>query len=104
MIGLLLVATLTTASPDPRCAARVDFHRSPRGIITTPRMAREVARIYLNAVYGADWIDRELPLKVSIARGVWHVEGQLPPGSVGGVAEIDLCQSTGRVLRMVHGQ
>lgn len=104
MIGLLTMA-LVAAGPDPRCAARVGFHQPPHGIISTPRIASQVAETYLDAIYGKDLIDRELPLKVSVSREVWHVTGKdLPVPTVGGVAEIDLCQSTGQVLRVVHGE
>lgn len=102
MIGL--VAMLAVVGADPRCAARVGFYQPPRGIISTPRIATRVAQTYLEAIYGADAIGRELPLKVSISRQVWRVEGTSPPNSVGGVAEIELCQSTGQVLRVAHGK
>jgi hypothetical protein len=102
MIGL--IAMLAAAGADPRCAARVGFYQPPHGIISTPRIAEEVARTYLDAIYGTDTIARELPLKVGISHEVWRVEGTLPPNSVGGVAEIELCQSTGQVLRVVHGK
>ncbi|MES2496037.1 MAG: NTF2 fold immunity protein [Pseudomonadota bacterium] len=104
MIGFLALAMATGTEPDPRCAARVDFYQPPRGIISTPRMAVEVARTYLEAIYGASVIARQLPLTVSRRREVWHVEGVMPRNSVGGVAEIDMCQSTGQVLRVVHGK
>lgn len=103
MIGFLALAMTTGTEPDPRCAARVDFYQPPRGIISTPRTAVEVARTYLEAIYGASAIARQLPLKASIRREVWHVEG-VSRNSVGGVAEIDMCQSTGQVLRVVHGK
>lgn len=102
MIGLM--AMLHAASADPRCAAHVSFYQPPHGMISTPRIAKQVARIYLDAIYGAGTIAHELPLKVAISREVWHVEGTLASNSVGGVAEIELCQSSGQVLRVFHGK
>lgn len=104
MIEFLALAMATGTGPDPRCAARIGFYQPPYGIISTPRMAVEVARTYLDAIYGASVIARQLPLKVGIRREVWHVEGVLPRNKVGGVAEIDMCQSTGQVLRVAHGK
>jgi hypothetical protein len=103
MIGLAMMLA-TVPGPDPRCAARVGFYHPPHGVISSPEVAARVAEAYLDAIYGKKIIDRELPLKVSIQRGVWHVSGKdLPTGWVGGVAEIDLCQTNGQVLRVVHG-
>lgn len=104
MIGFLAFTLASAVGPDPRCAARVDFYQPPHGVISTPRMAVEVARVYLEAIYGVKNIARQLPLEASIDREVWHVRGVLPQVSVGGVAEIDLCQSTGQVLRVTHGK
>ena len=108
-IGIFVVlmcwASSASAAGDPRCSARVGFYQPPRGIISTPRMAAHIAEIFLTAIYGPDLIRRELPLKVSIDREVWHITGKdLGPNMVGGVAEIDLCQATGQVLRVVHGK
>ena len=105
MVELFAMAAVVAMKPDPRCAARVGFYQPPHDIISTPNMAARIAEIYLDAIYGKVLIDRELPLKVSIAREIWHVTGNdFPVPSVGGVAEIDMCQSTGQVLRVVHGQ
>jgi hypothetical protein len=74
-------------------------------MISTPRTAARIAEIYLNSVYGAAQIGSELPLKVRISKQVWHVTGRnMGPGHIGGVAEIDLCQSTGQVLHVTHGK
>ena len=103
MIGLFVLAA--TVGADLRCAARVDFYQPSHGIVSTPRVAVQIAHTYLNAIYGKAQVDLELPLKVSIRREVWHVTGKdLPKWSVGGVAEIDICQSTGQVLRVFHGE
>lgn len=108
-IGFFVVLTCWTysasAASDPRCSARIGFYQPSRGIISTPRMAAHIAEIYLTAIYGSDLIRRELPLKVSIDREIWHITGKdLGANVVGGVAEIDLCQATGQVLRVVHGK
>ena len=106
MIGLMMLAA-AVSGPDPRCAARVDFYQPPRGAISTPHMAAQIAEIYLAAVYGSDVIRKELPLDVEIEREVWIVRGthrKVRPWEtfIGGLAEIEMCQSTGQVLRIVH--
>ena len=103
MISLLVAAAV--ASVDARCASRVDFYQPPEGIVSTPESAARVAEIYLTLRYGAPLMRRELPLKARLERGVWLVQGKdLPQGFAGGVAEIQICRSNGRVLRVVHGK
>jgi len=63
VIGLLAMATAITTGADPRCAARITVFQPRRGMISTPRIALKVARAYLDAIYGADNIERELPLR-----------------------------------------
>ncbi len=106
MLGFLAMAAAAAAvGPDSRCAARVGPYQPPHGIIGTPRVAARVAEIYLVSIYGAELVQRELPLRVLIRREVWHITGRnLGPDFVGGVAEIDICQSTGQVLRVTHGK
>lgn len=59
--------------------------------------------VYLTAVYDKAQIESELPLVVSLKDKVWTVKGSFSrKHSVGGVAEIDLAQQDGRVLRLTH--
>ncbi len=103
MIFLLMAAAV--ASVDARCASRVDFYQPPQGIVSTPEAAARVAEIYLTPIYGAPLIQEELPLKARLERGVWVIKGKdLPQGFFGGVAEIHICRSNGRVLRVIHGK
>jgi len=104
MIEILALTMAAATGPDPRCAERVGFYQPSRGVVGTPRIAADVARLYLEAVYGTSQIARQLPLGVSISREVWYVRGVLPRATVGGVAEIEICQSTGKVLRITHGK
>ena len=101
----LLLMAATVASVDVRCSARVGFYQPHEGIVSTSETAAQVAEVYLNNIYGAPTIQRELPLRVGLDRGVWKVEGKrLPVYAVGGVAEIQICKSNGLVLRLVHGK
>ena len=105
MIGLLMMlAAAAGADTDSRCAPP-QIGQPARPVIEDEDTARQVAQVYLAKFYGADLIKAELPLRVSLRNGVWHVKGKAPRQiEVGGVAEIDLCQSSGQVLWLFHGE
>ena len=103
-IVLLVVTTPALAATDVRCAATVGGYQPATGMVGDRSIALEIARTYLSAIYGAEQIAAEMPLKATVREGVWHVEGVLKPGFDGGVAEIEICQSTGRVLSVRHGK
>lgn len=93
---------LDEARQDRRCADRLDRFQPANGVISTRAIAKKVAYQYLREVYPDD--DGLHQLTATLKNGIWHVEGYIPPDHAGGVAEIDLCQSNGRVLRIIHGQ
>jgi hypothetical protein len=97
-------ATPASAASDVRCAGKVEGHPPAAGLVATPSVAVALARTYLSAIYGAKQINDQLPLKATVHRGVWRVEGTLKPNLKGGVAEIEICQSTGQVLSVDHGK
>jgi hypothetical protein len=99
-----VLAGTAIAEPDARCASRIGFYQPPTGIVSTPKNASRVAEIYLSSVYGSDQIKSQLPFDITAENGVWLVTGKLPRGFVGGVAEIEICQSNGLVLRIAHGK
>lgn len=73
------------------------------GMIPNETVAHDVARVYLTAAYGKARIESQLPLVVGFKDKVWTVKGSFNRmHSVGGVAEIDLAQQDGRVLRLTH--
>jgi len=73
-------------------------------MVASESVVLDVARIYLSAIYGAGQIKNEMPLKAKIRMGVWHIEGSLKAGFDGGVAEIEICKSNGRVLSVIHSK
>lgn len=97
--SVLFVASvvMTTALAQPHS------YPPPGGMIPNEIVAREVAKVYLVAVYGKAQIESEFPLVVSLKDKVWTVQGSFNrKHSAGGVAEIDLAQQDGRVLRLTH--
>jgi hypothetical protein len=102
LLGLMLAGT---ASPEDRCAGNVDRVQPVRGVIASATTAQEVALAYLKPIYGEKIIARELPLRATLADGIWTIVGSPPTGRgafVGGLAEIKLCQRNGRVLSIIH--
>ncbi|WP_187371489.1 NTF2 fold immunity protein [Methylobacterium oryzihabitans] len=87
---------------DRRCASPVDLAALDRGIVPDAATAEAVAFVYLASIYGEAHIRGELPLRARLSDGIWTVEGTLPPGFVGGTAQILLCQRNGTVLSVIH--
>jgi hypothetical protein len=99
-VSLVLVTNMVTMS----AAAQTHSYAPPGGMIADAAIARDLAKVYLIAVYGKKQIEYELPLSVSLKEKVWTVKGILNgKRRDGGVAEIDLAQQDGRVLRLTHG-
>lgn len=97
--SVLAVVSLVT----PSAMTQTHSYTPPGGMIPNEVVAREVAKVYLTAVYGKAQIKSQLPLLVSHKDKVWTVKGSFNrQHSVGGVAEIDLAQQDGKVLRLTH--
>ena len=96
----ILVATSLLAI---NALAQTHSYTPPGGMVPNEAVARAVAKVYLTAVYGQAEIESQLPLIVSLKDKVWTIKGSFnKKHSVGGVAEIDLAQQDGRVLRLTH--
>lgn len=76
----------------------------PDGVIRDGLVAAKVAEIYLTSVYGKDQIEKQRPLVADLSGGIWTIRGTPPSKgrSFGGVAEIEIAKTDGRVLRMSH--
>ena len=82
---------------------KVDRHEN--GIIPNAKTAVDFAKIILNYHYGEEEINEEKPFDVELINNrVWYISGSLPEGYLGGVAEIFIQKSDGKVLRMYHGK
>lgn len=76
----------------------------PQGFIPDEKTAIAVAEAVLFPVYGEGKIRSEEPFKATLKNGVWRVEGTLPSGYLGGVAELQMNKSDGKILKMIHGK
>jgi len=107
---LLLVASLAWAlgggfaahAADPRCARPVDLFQPNRGVISNAKIAKAIALTYLIPIYGEATVRHEMPFTAALNNEVWTVNGTLPPGWIGGTAQILLCQRNGMVLSIIH--
>jgi hypothetical protein len=72
--------------------------------VKTREQAVSIAEPILKSAYGADAIDRQKPLVAKQNGDVWVVRGTLPIGMKGGVAEVQLCARTGKVIKVLHGE
>lgn len=73
-------------------------------MVPDEKAAVKVALAILEPIYGKKTLDGEQPFKAKLTKGVWHVEGSLPEGWLGGVAEIEFRKSDCQVLKIIHGK
>src|SRR3989338_6827297 len=74
------------------------------GFVPNEETAIKIAEAVWLPIYGKEVVDREKPFKATFEGDLWHVEGSLPEGWKGGVAEIEINKSDGKVLRVTHGK
>ena len=106
-LGLCLSAVLLLVA-----SAKADDqynYRPEGGYVSRRETAIAIGEVILKSIYGKRMIDAEKPLKATLSPdGVWLIEGsgRLIPGILqkGGVAEIWISKSDGRILRVLHGE
>jgi len=77
----------------------------PNGFVPDATTASRIAEAVWIPIYGQAQIETEKPFKVTLNGDVWTVTGKdLPPGTLGGVAEAEISKRDGRILRVIHGQ
>jgi len=73
-----------------------------QGPVPTAAAAIDIAVKLWSPVYGAERIAHEKPYRVSLAGGVWTVQGSIPRGWKGGAATLKIRKSDGEVLLLTH--
>ena len=101
IILLTLASTLCFADPQP---APDPGYVPPNGLVPDAETAIAVAVAIWNPIYGAKEIQGQRPFKAKLLKDVWYVEGSLPRGVPGGVAEARISKKDGRVLYVFHGK
>ncbi|WP_036879379.1 NTF2 fold immunity protein [Xylanibacter oryzae] len=72
------------------------------GIIPDAKSAVDIAKIILNYYYDGTF-NNEKPFNVELVNNrVWYIYGSLPKGYYGGVAQISIQKSDGKVLGIFH--
>lgn len=74
------------------------------GYVPDEQTAIKIAVAVWEPIYGVEKIAKEKPFHARLRNGVWYVNGSLPKGWLGGVAEAEIAKEDGRVLRISHGK
>ncbi|MBI3996184.1 MAG: YbbC/YhhH family protein [Candidatus Omnitrophica bacterium] len=81
-----------------------DHHFVPKvGFVPDEDTAIKIAEAIWAPIYGESLND-ERPFHANLVGDIWHVEGSLPEGMSGGVAEAEIAKADGRILRVSHGK
>jgi len=78
--------------------------RPKNGFVPDERTAIAIAEAVLIPIYGEEHIKSERPFKATLKGGTWHIEGYLPEGLVGGVAEVRISKADARIIHVTHGR
>ena len=80
-----------------------NVYRNQNGLIPNAKAAVDFAKIIFNYCENGAF-NNEKPFNVELVNNrVWYIYGSLPKGTVGGVVEISIQKSDGKVLGMIHG-
>ena len=103
IVGVALATSLGAA-----VAAEPFNYRPPNGVVPDANTAARIAEAVMTPIMGLRQVRAEEPFRATLSGDVWHVYGDLhcpkPHECVGGVAEVDISKTDGRVLRISHGQ
>jgi hypothetical protein len=88
------------------------YSKSPPkdGYVPDADTAIKIAVVVWSRIYGEREIAEQKPYRASLKDGVWTVQGSFPqapsgePAAVGGVADAEIAQADGRILRIGHGE
>lgn len=103
LVGFLVLIGLLT-SINGSTASFEKGWMPAEGVVPDTTTAERIAEVIFVRFYGAEEIDREKPFRTSMKDGVWIVEGSLPRGMLGGVAEIHISKTDGRILYLFHSR
>jgi hypothetical protein len=101
---LVTIAVFGTSIKKPEDDRRILIGYVPKdGFVPDKITAIKIAIAVWVPVYGKI-IYSEKPYSAELKNGVWFVQGSLPEGSLGGVAEILIQKSDGKILKVIHGK
>ena len=104
-IMLVVVAIGIAAADGLATSQSTASYIPPNGFVPDATTASRIAEAVWIPIYGEKQIATQKPFKATLKGDVWTVTGNdLPPGTLGGVAEADISKRDGRILRVSHGQ
>jgi hypothetical protein len=66
--------------------------------------AIKIAKSAMLKIYEAEYLAGFEPFAAEKTNNIWHVYGSLPPETLGGTPESEVCATTGEVLEIYHSQ
>jgi len=99
-----LVCLAAVAAENTNEAGERSNYTPKDGFVPNRETAIKIAIAVWEPIYGAEKIAVEKPYQARLTNGVWIVEGALPKGVFGGVAEARLAKDDGRILKVSHGK
>jgi hypothetical protein len=97
IIFLVLMPTLTIGQ-----SAQQKGYMPKDGFVPDEKTAVAIAETILIPIYGKEQINSEKPLNAKLKNGIWIVQGSLPEGYDGGVAEVRLSKQDARIIFVEH--
>jgi hypothetical protein len=101
---LMCLAQGALADSESKTPKPAHFYMPEEGVIPDAETAKQVAEVIFNRFYDPASVQMEKPFSVHLQDGVWIVMGTMPKGLLGGVAEIWMNKSDGRVIHLFHGR
>ncbi len=109
--ALKFTFAISLSSMSARCAEGTEKYVEGKhsfvpasGFVPNKETAMKIAEAVWLPIYGKEVLDHEKPFEATLEGDLWHVEGFLPEGWKGGVAEIEINKSDGKVSRVSHGK
>ncbi|MBU2590505.1 MAG: YbbC/YhhH family protein [Nitrospinae bacterium] len=103
---LILENELKTETYNDALLEQIKKHnfKPEAGYVPDEKTAIKIAVAVWNPIYGEKVIEGEKPYNAILKNGIWFVSGSLPKGWMGGVAEAEIVEETGQIIRISHGE
>ncbi|MFC0130977.1 hypothetical protein CR105_05165 [Massilia eurypsychrophila] len=100
----LVTATWVSAQESLKQSDSTPGYVPKEGFIPDRRTAIAVAIAVLIPIYGEEEVRENRPFVATLKGGKWTVTGSLPKNMVGGVPEVQLSKSNGKILKISAGK
>jgi hypothetical protein len=98
---LLIPFIIGAANADSTCP---ETQASQAMTVTSAMHAIKIAKSAMLKIYEAEYLAGFEPFAAEKTNNIWHVYGSLPPETLGGTPESEVCATTGEVLEIYHSQ